>query len=108
ALRPPSQKPPTQRRRRTKPGMLAIRVLRILRPAPSHRPTTAIRRCLRTPLQPRQATRCSRHENPRRVPPVHQLRKSPAVSYVLNPDTSLTFRTKASIWRRLSSPATEI
>jgi len=70
---------------------MAIRVLRRLRPAPPPRQAAALPRCLRPSLQPPQAARCSRRQNPSRVSPIPQL-GSPAVSYVLNPDTCLTLR----------------
>ena len=42
---------PAQRRRRTQPRRLALRVLRLLRPAPSHRQAADLRRRLRPSLQ---------------------------------------------------------
>ena len=89
-LRPAPEAAATQRRRGTGSGLLAIRVLQLLRPAQPHRQAAAPRRQLRPPLQPPQAARRTRRQNPSRVSQLHQLRRPRPVSYVLNPDICLT------------------
>jgi putative transposase len=80
---------PAQRSRRARPIDLALRVLRLIRPAAPHRKTAAARRRLRAPLQHRQTPPSPRRTDPRPAPSNPE-RGDPAVSYGLSPDTSLT------------------
>ena len=100
-LRAAAQATAAQRRSGALQRLLAIRVLRRLRPAPPPRSVAAPRRRLRPPLQPPQAARRPRRQNPSRVSQDPQLGHSPAVSYVLNPDTRLLFVQGHSISPRL-------
>ncbi len=78
-----------RRMRRARPIEPAIRVLRHLRPAATHRQAANPRRRLRPPLQSVQAPPRPWRPNPARVSPCPQPR-GPPVSYEVNPDTVLT------------------
>lgn len=68
----------------------AIRILFSHRPAQRHRQNCRPRRRLPASLQPLQATRCSRRQNPKPVSSNQPSQRTPRVSYVLSQDKVLT------------------
>src|SRR4051812_20090879 len=88
-LRPAAEAAPAQRPRRTRPGLVAIRVLRRRRPpVPPQTPPAPYRR-LRPSLQSHKASPSPWRSHPSRVPLNHQPGDRP-VSHGLNSDTLLT------------------
>src|SRR5690242_16518311 len=89
ALPPPAPIAQAQWRRRAMQRRLAIRVLRLLRPAPRHRQDRQTRRRLPTPLQQPHTPRRPCRNDPGKLPLNPPRQGNPAVSYVLSQDSRL-------------------